>query len=330
MAAACATGSEIHAIPIDTPWAVGSVNVYLLDRDPLTLVDAGQRSPEALAQLEAGLRAAGRRVEDLERIVLTHQHIDHTGLAATLIERSGAELCALDLVAEWMASFPASLDAEDDFAEDLLRRHGVGPKAAVVGAHRGGQGFGDAAVVSHVLADGDVLAFSDRELRVLHRPGHSPFDTVFHDEERGILFGGDHVLRWPSTPIMSPPLGDGDRNGRPRAFAAYQASLRATALLEVETLLPGHGHPVTRHRETIASRLRRYERITDETAATLSREPRTAAEIAAELKGAVPDTTAFFVLCEVLGHLDELIDAGRAIEQVDADGVSRFAAVGDG
>jgi glyoxylase-like metal-dependent hydrolase (beta-lactamase superfamily II) len=325
MAGACATGSGVHAISIDTPWAVGSVNVYLIDDDPLTLIDSGQRSPEALAQLEAGLRGAGRQVEDLERIVLTHQHIDHTGLAAGLIHRSSAELCALGLVAEWMAAFPASMDAEDDFAEDLLRRHGVGPRAAVIGAHRGGQGFGDAAVVSHVLGDGDVLTFADRQLRVLHRPGHSPFDTVFHDEARGILFGGDHVLRWPSTPIMSPPLGDGDRNGRPRAFAAYQASLRATAELEVETLLPGHGDPLYRHSETIVSRLRRYERITEETAGAIAGEPRTAAEIAAELKGAMSDTTAFFVLCEVLGHVDELIDAGRVSEHVDGHGASRFS-----
>jgi glyoxylase-like metal-dependent hydrolase (beta-lactamase superfamily II) len=323
-AGACTTGCGVHAIRIDTPWAVGSVNLYLIDDDPLTLIDAGQRSPEALAQLEAGLRAAGRRVEDLERIVLTHQHIDHTGLAARLAERSGAELCALDLVAEWMAAFPASLDAEDDFAEDLLRRHGVGPRAAVVGAHRGGHGYGDSAAVSYMLRDGDVLRFADRELRVLHRPGHSPFDTVFHDEKRGVLFGGDHVLRWPSTPIMSPPLGDGDRNGRPRAFAAYQSSLRATAALQLESVLPGHGDPLHRHRETIEARLRRYARITEETAAAIDGEPRTAAEIAAELKGAVPDTTAFFVLCEVLGHIDELIDAERVSEQVDEAGASRF------
>ena len=319
-----ATASGIHTISIDTPWAVGSVNVYLLDDDPLTLIDAGQRSPDALAQVEAGLRAAGRRIEELERIVLTHQHIDHTGLAATLVERSGAELCALGLVAEWMASFPASMDAEDAFAEDLLRRHGVGPRAAVIGAHRGGQAFGDAAEVSRVLRDGDALEFANRELRVLHRPGHSPFDTVFHDGARGVLFGGDHLLRWPSTPIMSPPPGDGDRNGRPRAFASYEASLRATAALEVETVLPGHGGPVPHHRDTIARRLLRYERITEETAAAVTDRPRTAAEIALEVKGALPDTTAFFVLCEVLGHVDELIDAGRVSEEVDADGASRF------
>src|SRR3954463_4482620 len=103
----------VWSIEIGTPWPVGPVNVYLVDDDPLTLIDVGQRSPEALADLEAGLAAAGRRIEDLERIVLTHQHIDHTGGAAMVAERAGAELCGLDSLADWLGRYPASLDDED-------------------------------------------------------------------------------------------------------------------------------------------------------------------------------------------------------------------------
>jgi hypothetical protein len=78
------------------------------------------------------------------------------------------------------------------------------------------------------------------------------------------------------------------------------------------------------HRGTIAERLRRYARITEQTADAVTAEPRTAAEIAAALKGPVADPKAFFVLSDVLGHLDELIDAGAVAEAVDAGGVSRF------
>ena len=85
----------IHCIPVPTPFAVGRVNCYLVDDDPLTLVDTGPNSGTSLTELEAGLAVHGRRVEDLERIVLTHQHIDHIGLAQILADRSGAEVCAL-------------------------------------------------------------------------------------------------------------------------------------------------------------------------------------------------------------------------------------------
>jgi glyoxylase-like metal-dependent hydrolase (beta-lactamase superfamily II) len=315
--------ADISRIVIGTPWPVGPVNVYLVDDDPLTLIDTGQRSPQALAELEAGLASAGRHVEDLERIILTHQHLDHSGLAHTLVERSGAELSALDELADWMARYPASLADEDAFASTILRAHGVVTRAAERGSHRGGQDYCHAATVTRRLRDGDVLEFARRRLRVLHRPGHSPYDTVLHDEECGLLFGGDHVLRWPSTPILAPPVGGDARNGRPRSFAHYVASLRATAALELEMILPGHGGAVDDHRATIADRLARYARVTEQTAAAVTSEPRTAAAIAAELKGGLPDRTAFFVLCEVLGHLDELIDAGAVVESV-SNGVGRF------
>ena len=314
----------IWRIVISTPWPVGPVNVYLLDDDPLTLIDTGQRSDAALAELEAGLAGIGRRVEDLGRIVVTHQHIDHCGLARALVDRSGAELCAPAPMTTWLARYPASSEDEDEFAATLLRRHGVG-RAAERGEHRGGHSWGEPVEVVRPLRDDDVLEFAGRRLRVLHRPGHSPYDTVLHDEDAGLLFGGDHVLRWPSTSIMAPPVSDGARNGRPRAFNQYLTSLRATDALALDTILPGHGDTVEDHHTTIAERLARYARTTENTAAAVTLEPRTAATIATEMKGSLPDRVAFFVLCDVLGHLDELIDAGAVSEHVDTDGVSRFA-----
>jgi glyoxylase-like metal-dependent hydrolase (beta-lactamase superfamily II) len=161
---------------------------------------------------------------------------------------------------------------------------------------------------------------------VLHRPGHSPYDTVLHDEERGLLLGADHLLAWPSTPIMAPPVPGDARNGRPRAFNEYLRSLRATDALDVEAVLPGHGDLVGDPRATIAKRLERYARITSETSTVVRSDPRSAIEIATELKGPPPQNTTFFVLCEVLGHLDELIDAGVVVEHVEPDGLACFAA----
>ena len=82
----------IHALPVPTPFAVGRINCYLVEDDPLTLVDAGPNSATSLTVLEAALGEHGRRIEDLERIVITHQHIDHIGLVQILADRSGAEV----------------------------------------------------------------------------------------------------------------------------------------------------------------------------------------------------------------------------------------------
>src|SRR5205814_850138 len=84
----------IHQLRIPTPFAVGRVNCWLVEDEPLTLFDTGPNSGKALDELEAALREHGRRIEDLERIVLTHQHTDHVGLVGILARRSGAEVCA--------------------------------------------------------------------------------------------------------------------------------------------------------------------------------------------------------------------------------------------
>ena len=80
---------DIVQIPLPLPH-IRSVNAWLLRGDPLTLVDTGPRSDEALAALESGLRRRGRELEDIELVLVTHHHLDHAGLTATIARRSGA------------------------------------------------------------------------------------------------------------------------------------------------------------------------------------------------------------------------------------------------
>jgi glyoxylase-like metal-dependent hydrolase (beta-lactamase superfamily II) len=320
----------VHALPIPTPFAVGRVNCYLVEDDPLTLVDTGPNSGTSLTALEAALGEHGRRVEDLERIVITHQHIDHFGLVAILAERSGAEVCALDRLAPWLARFGSAMEAEDAFAEAIMLRHGIPEDVVTVlrTVTRQFRAWGAAASVTTPLADGDALAFADRAWRVHHRPGHSPSDTVFHDERSGELVGGDHLIKHiSSNPLIALPLEGGvsDPAQRPKALVAYLDSLRATRAMEVKVVLPGHGDPVEDHRALIDERLRMHERRARTLHGLVSERPRTAHELAQELWGNVAVTQAYLTLSEVLGHVDLLLDDGRVVEHEDA-GVIRFAA----
>src|SRR6185312_13756907 len=95
--------------------------------DPLTLVDVGPNSGRSLDALEKGMAEHGHRLEDLERIVITHQHTDHLGLVKIVAERSGAEVCALDLLAPIVEDFNASADRNDELAQALMLRHGLTP-----------------------------------------------------------------------------------------------------------------------------------------------------------------------------------------------------------
>src|SRR3954469_20058465 len=115
---------DVTSIPL--PLAhVGSVNVWLLRGEPLTLIDTGPRNAAALWALEAGLRDHGLRVEDLELVLLTHHHVDHLGLAAEIRRRSGATIAALDRLADYASGYAGEVAQDRDFAHRLMRFHGV-------------------------------------------------------------------------------------------------------------------------------------------------------------------------------------------------------------
>jgi glyoxylase-like metal-dependent hydrolase (beta-lactamase superfamily II) len=319
-------GIWLLALPL--PWPVGDLNCYVIDDDPLTLVDPGPLDAATLAALEEGLAALGHTVEDLGRIILTHQHIDHWGLAARLAARSGAEVCAHDGLVEWLAGHPAGRRAEDRVFACVMERHGTPPDvlAEAVGYHVADHPFAEPVTVTTPLGDGDVLEFAGRRLRALHRPGHSPSDTIFHDEEARIVIGGDHLMaRVPSNPMIQPPLDGSEVRERPRTFDEYLASLRATRALDVDLVLPAHGEVVEDPRAVIDDRLRRYDRTMGRVRDLLTPEPRTAADLTLALRGPVDAAVRYFALCEMLGHLDRLVAAGEAVEERGPDGIVRFA-----
>jgi glyoxylase-like metal-dependent hydrolase (beta-lactamase superfamily II) len=321
----------IHCLPIPTPFAVGRVNCYLIDDDPLTLVDTGPNSGKALDELEQALRERGRRIEDLQRIVVTHQHLDHMGLLGILARRSGAEVVALDLLAPVLEEFGAYAERDDELAEALMLRHGI-PRDVVTALRavsRSFRGWGGSSPVDRRLADGDELAFAGRTLQALHRPGHTPSDTLFWDAERQVLIGGDHLIgHISSNPLISRQLGGrsgepGD--GRPRALMTYMRSLRETRAMPIDVVLPGHGEPVTDHARLIDERFALHERRAAKIAGLIAERPMTAYEIAQALWGNVAVTQAFLTLSEVLGHVDLLIERGE-IRESEAGGVIRYEA----
>jgi glyoxylase-like metal-dependent hydrolase (beta-lactamase superfamily II) len=331
----------VHCLAIPTPFAVGRVNCYLIEDEPLTLLDAGPNSATSLTALEAGLAEHGRRVEDLQRIVVTHQHIDHIGLVEILAKRSGAEVCALDLLAPWLANYKQEMEENDSFSAAIMLRNGI-PQDVVHALRAVSASFrawGAAAHVTRALAKGELLEFASRSWRVLHRPGHSPSDTVFFDEATGELFGGDHLIKHiSSNPLLSKPLGSsssvekGDEKQRassskaveerPRALMIYMDSLRATREMELEVVHAGHGEPVEDHRKLIDERMRMHERRANKLHALIAERPRNAYELAQEMWGNVAVTQAFLTLSEVLGHMDLLIEEGRAGERETAGVVS--------
>jgi glyoxylase-like metal-dependent hydrolase (beta-lactamase superfamily II) len=326
-----AEAAGIHRLAIPTPFMVGRVNAYLIEDSPLTLVDSGPNSAKALDELEQALAARGHRIEDIELLIISHQHMDHFGLASILARRSGADVVALDALAPYLADYGNQTDLDDRFAEGVMLRHGIPPEVvtALRAVSAGFRAWGSAVEVTRPLADSAEIELRDRRLRVLHRPGHSPSDTVFLDEQRRILLAADHLIAHiSSNPLLARPLGaevDSTRT-RPQALVTYLASLQQTRAMDLDLVLPGHGPPIADHVAVIDERMRLHRRRADKILGLIAAEPRTAHEIAHELWGNVAVTQAYLTLSEVLGHADLLLNEGAIVEE-ERDGVVTFAAV---
>jgi glyoxylase-like metal-dependent hydrolase (beta-lactamase superfamily II) len=325
-----AAEAGIHRLAIPTPFQVGRVNAYLIEDSPLTLVDSGPNSGKALDELEQALAAHGHAIEEIELLVITHQHIDHFGLASILARRSGAEVAALEGLAPYLGDFRAAAELDDRFAEQTMLLHGI--PAEVVTALRAVsasfRAWGSAVEVTRPLRDGEELRLRDRTLRVLHRPGHSPSDTVLHDESRATMLAADHLIKHiSSNPLIARPLDAGpDFTGpRPQALVDYIASLRRTRAMELSLVLPGHGEPIDDYVALIDQRFRMHDRRAEKIHGLIAAAPRTAHEIALEMWGNIAVTQAYLTLSEVLGHVDLLLADQRVVEQ-ESDGVVRFHA----
>jgi glyoxylase-like metal-dependent hydrolase (beta-lactamase superfamily II) len=316
----------IDAIPLPLR-DVGSVNVWLLHGDPLTLVDTGPCNAEALAALESGLRSHGLRLEDVELVLATHHHLDHVGLAATIRRRSGARVAVLDGLADYAADYPARAAAERCFSRDLMATHGV--PAQVIADNEGFWDYIAANSESFTtdvrLVEGDRIRAGGRDLRVVTRPGHSTTDTLFVDDAGGLAFVGDHVLARISSNTEIYP-GPGEQATRPQARLSYLESLEKTAAMPLARLLTGHGPAVTRHAQLIRARLAAHARRTGRIAGILARGPSTAYGVAEQLWPApTVREQPLLVLWEVLSHLDLLVAAGTLDEHTqEDDGHSRF------
>jgi glyoxylase-like metal-dependent hydrolase (beta-lactamase superfamily II) len=329
----------VHRLELPTPFAIGPVSSYVLRGEPLALVDPGPRMRQTREALERGLHDLRLRVEDVELVVLTHQHHDHVGLAAEVRERSGARVAGTARLQAYLADFDRAMDRDDAYAVAMMERHGLDEdtRETLNQVSRGFRHYSASVAVDAVVSDGGALLAGGRTLRVFERPGHSPTDTVFLDEADGLLVGGDHLLeRISSNPIAHVPIDDRDPVAvaagpdRPRPLVTYLRSMAATAEQDLGLVLPGHGVPFADARGLVAGRRAMHERRARRILRGVDGR-RTAADMIALLWRQLPVTQHYLALSEVVGHLDVLAADGLVREAERDDGVvvwQRAAATG--
>src|SRR5712664_3441556 len=250
---------KIVPISLPTPFYIWPVNVYLIAEDPITIIDTGPKTEEAVITLRDGLKRAGFAVADIRRIVLTHAHEDHCGLARVLRDEAKD---AQVFVHGWETGHRAGrLEHEENMR--LLTQACV--PAEEIGMMRrlyeSVREYADSLEDEHCseLNDGDELEFETGVLRVLHTPGHTPGSCSFIREADRTVIAGDCVLkRITPNPMLSPDPIDPTR--RFRSLAEYLVSLARVRALAPTLVLGGHGDSVQDYEELF----NRYLRAIDE------------------------------------------------------------------
>jgi len=181
--------NDLNRISIPTPFPVGPVNVYLLDGPASALVDTGPNTDEAMIALREGLAACGHTLADVCHLVITHAHPDHCGLAARIVDESGAQVHSHRYNLELLSGDRAEIRKWGAYYVQVLRQAGV-PQSIL---ERAGRAFGAAAPYSQpvgvdvALDDRDVLTLGGASWEVIHTPGHARGHFSLYNRESGDL-----------------------------------------------------------------------------------------------------------------------------------------------
>ena len=320
------------------PFALDHINLWLLrdhhgGRDGWTLVDCGIDSPETRQRWEQVFDQVFQGLP-LLRVVVTHMHPDHVGLAHWLTERFSSDtaecrlwMSAADFQSARMGTIATS-GVGGEGAARFFAHHGLtDPDAlAKVRARRNHFSSLVPAMPSRYrrLLDGQSVDIGGQAWRVLVGYGHAPEHVSLHDAAGGVLISGDMVL-----PRISTNVSVSDLEPEADPLALYLASIEAMRALPADTLvLPSHGRPFTGLHTRIGQLQAHHDDRLQAALDACRRSPHSAAELLPVLFHRALDLhQTTFAMGEAIAHLHLLQSMGRVQPATGADGVCRYAAV---
>jgi glyoxylase-like metal-dependent hydrolase (beta-lactamase superfamily II) len=318
---------NLYGIELPTPFEVGTVNVYLAKSDPLTLIDCGISSDESYSTLADGLAELGCQVRDIQRILITHHHVDHIGLAGRIAAESGAVISAHPYAVPWLENPIAARRTLTEYSHRLFRMNGV-PESVFETLSQTDEwlnGMTSPADVSQIMDEGMCVDFAGHRWDIYFTPGHAGSLVCFYQPETKVLLASDHLLlKISSNPLIEAPRRPGEP--RPKRLLDYIREMQRITTLGAQIAYSGHGQPITNIPFLVQSRLEFHQKRADKIWTLFEGQPRTLYDVTQALFPKVPDLGKFLTLSEVQGHID-ILERDKRLTPVSQHGLLHWKPV---
>ncbi len=267
---------------------LGNTNSYLLkDDNGYLIIDPGMNHDESFEVLKKELAEAGASIEEITRIVATHSHGDHYGLAGRIKDISNAEIIVHRTARDNIQFMMRNRQGRGPEMEKWLltngvpkmdpaeMQHGPGgpPRGGPQGGGQGRPNFPEPTMPDTLLEGGETISVDKFNLEVVFTPGHDPGHICLYESNHRILFSGDHVL-----PVITPSVGlQTDSSASP--LGNFLDSLKLIKEYDCALVLPGHEQTFTNLRERVNELVAHHAHRDAEIMAAFSGEAKTAWEI---------------------------------------------------
>ncbi len=309
------------------PFKLNHINLWLLDDDDgWTIVDTGVNNDEIKACWET-IEAKHFVDKPVKRVIVTHFHPDHVGLAGWLCERHGVELTMT--LSEWTQARLNSLEPGESKVAVMLpfyTRIGFDEEQLDLVRERGGY----FAKVMHMppghfnrIEENDEIMIGGHAWRVILTEGHALKHACLYCADKNILISGDQVLPRITTNVSVYP-----QEPEANPLHLFLSSMDKFRSLPADTLvLPSHDWPFRGLLERLDHMIEHHDERLDATLEAIA-EPATAIDVLNKLFTRKLDNhQIFFAIGEALAHVHYLMEQGRAAREMGADGVYRYKAV---